>query len=262
MRNKWIKCLLVASALIISQISSAAPIRTFEFTIDGFENGGSITGRFTGEDKDGDGYLSSFIFSQDVDMDGSGFENGFADNEVISASATFNGKFPDPVTGELVDTTFDSSNDLTNIDDLFFGLFPQDLFFVLNYKIGSGSLGDDKYEGILIGQADGFGPIGLGTFLPAPLGILFDSINGLPGGSSLTSALINDSSMGKPCDNSTCGVVHTVVPTIDGSVAVGASALTNSFAIVREVNVPASGLLMLSSMLGLFFIRRRWKSQS
>lgn len=254
MYKKWKISLLYCAVMLTTQTSLAAPLKTYEFTIDGFTNGGSVTGSFSGRDLDGDGYLSSFIFSQDIDMDGTGFENGFAANEVTSASATFNGLFDDdnnPNTPAVM-TTFDIMNDLTSIDDLFFDMFPLDLFFVLNYQIGSGAIGDGEFEGLLFGQADGPAPLGLGRFLPAPLGILFDSPNDLLGGSTLTSALINNGSNGNPCDNSTCGAIHTVLPDI----TVGGAELTNSLAIVREVSSPHSGLLVLGSLLGFTLVRR------
>ncbi len=254
MYNKWKNSLLFLAVLLTSQLSSAAQLKTFEFTIDGFTNGGSVTGSFSGRDLDGDGYLSSFIFSQDIDMDGTGFENGFAANEVISASATFNGLFDDdnnPDTPPVM-TTFNLMNDLTSIDDLFFDMFPLDLFFVLNYQLGSGVLGDDAFEGLVFGQADGEAPLGLGKFLPAPLGILFDSPNDLPGGSTLTSALINNGSDGNPCENSTCGAIHTVLPDI----SVGGAELTNSLAIVREVSSPHADLLLICSMICIVVARK------
>lgn len=255
MSKFWIVSAALAWALSASQPGLAA-LQTFYFSIDGFENGGSVFGSFSGEDRDGDGYLSSFIFSQDIDMDGTGFENGFADNEVYAASARFTGLFDDDNNAATapVDVDFELSNDLTSIDDLFFGLFPTDLFFVLNYKLDGGPLGDDPFEGMLIGQADSPAILGLGRFLPfpdAPGQPVFDSINDLPGGSTLTSQLINNNSLGAPCQQgATCGVVHTVLPNI----TVGGKELTNSLA---TVDAPATPLLLLGGLVAL--IRRRAK---
>ena len=239
---------LLSILLFFVSQSYAAPI-SYQFSVGGFANGGTIEGTFTGEDLDGDGYLSSFIFSQAVDFEDNQFDSG--DNEVTFASLEFNG---------LLDgvTNYTDFHDLTDTSDELFPGFPLDLFFVLNFKLdGDNLLGNDAFEGILMGRP-GSAPFvfGLGQFLPVPEGQDFtDAINELPGGASVTSGLILNNSNGVPCTNgSACGVLHSVVLD-NGAPTFGVFDLTSDIIEVSQVPTPAS-LSLFSIMLAAFFAMR------
>lgn len=233
MINAYKKIMLVAILCCMSQLVKAEPV-TFNYAVGGFSNGGTVHGSFTGEDLNGDGYISSFVGSSfDEDFEGSMFQRGL--NEVTHANMNFNGYFEASVEtgGEQVPITqVSTSNDLT--DNMPGDIL--DIFFVLNYKVGSAVLGDDQYEGMLFGTFDQPFVFGLGQFLPIPDGFgIFDSINDLPGGSSLTSALINNSSQGSPCQaGSTCGVIHSVHFDENWNVVVGGQDFTSEYAMVSS----------------------------
>lgn len=255
MKHALSKLLFLCGLLYISAAVQAGPV-TFDFSVGGFSDGGSVTGSFTGEDLNGDGYISSFLFKQDVDFADSGFDTMM--NEVYYASATFNGSFTstDGTTSEEI-TTFDISNDMTDTTDEYIPGFPQDLFFLLNYKVGSGFLGDDTFEGMLFGEADQSFIFGLGQFLPAPAGIVFDAPNALPGGATLTSQLILEGSDGSPCMGMACGAVHTVLLDEFFMPYVGGSDLTNSLAEVSQVSAPQFGFLVAGLVIFMCLKRSR-----
>lgn len=252
MKRTIIKALLLNTLLLITGQSYAAPI-TYNFSVDGFSNGSKIEGSFTGEDLNGDGYLSSFIFSQPIDFVNTPFDSGL--NEVTFASFEFNGLF-DGV------TNFSDFHDLTDTTDILFPGFPLDLFFVLNFQLNSDHLlGNDLFEGILMGRP-GFAPyvFGLGQFLPVPAGQDFtDATNELPGGASVTSGLILNNSNGMPCTNgSACGVLHSVVLDTNNEPTFGVFDLTSG--VIEVERVPAPGSLPLFAGLFAAFLIMRLKN--
>lgn len=257
MRTPW--KFILTTLFILNIGTSQASLTTFEFTVDGFANGGSIIGTFTGEDLDGDGYLSSFLFTQDQFVEDAGFS--FGDNEVTSVSLTYNGPI-DPGNGNEPVTTFTIGNELTDIsDELFPGSgFPLDLFFSFNYELnGSGVLGDSLLEGMIIGQADQDFVFGLGQFLPIPPGQDIDALEGNdPRGYILTSRLIaagfdTDFSGTNCTDGYACGVVHNVFLGDDFVPFVGGYELTSGLAQVSQVSAPAAmplfSMLMFASLM-------------
>lgn len=258
MNNLFTKALILAFSLTMAT-SASAKLTKFDFTMGGFSNGGSVTGSFKGEDLNNDGFISSFLFKQDIDFLNNDFEVGM--NEVTSAELTFNGFFdagrmgadPDPV------TTFSTANDLTDLTDEFFPGFPLDLFFLLNYDLNGGNiLGDGSTEGFLMGTADQPFVFGTGRFLPAPAGIVFDSNMGLAGGSTLTSKLIQDAANGTPCINGlACGVVHSVIDDPVTFVGVGGFDMTSGLLEVVEVSAPGGMPLFGAALAALFVIRLR-----
>ncbi|GGW88061.1 hypothetical protein [Alteromonas halophila] len=257
-KNKLLIVSVVAGALGLASPAQAG-LMTFKFSIGGFSNGGSVTGSFTGEDLNGDGYLSSFPFKQDVDFLNNSFSAG--QNEITKASATFNGMFDGGASYGTV-TNFTISHDLTDLTDFAFGVpsFLIDMFFTLNYNLNSpGTIGDDPFEGILLAPFDGSGVFGAGNFLPTTdLNFIFDSINDLPGGSTLTSSLINNNSNGAPCVNgATCGTVHTVAPDANGVPFVAGYDLTNALVQVTRVPTPGSLSLFGIGIIALLTIRRK-----
>lgn len=235
--------------LLVASHSFAAPI-TYNFSVGGFANDGTITGSFTGEDLNGDGYLSSFIFSQAIDFNGTSFQPGLSENEVTFASLEFNGEFDTGGTSSPI-TYYTDFHDLTDTSDVLFPGFPLDLFFVLNFELNSDYLlGNNPLEGILIGRPS-FAPLvfGLGQFLPIPQGQDFtDAINELPGGASVTSGLILNNSNGMPCiGGAACGVLHSVVLDSNGAPTFGAFDLTSGIIDVQKV--PAPSMLTLFAAL-------------
>lgn len=248
--------LVLLGGLMFTFTASQAGVMTFNLSVGGFSDGGTVTGTFTGEDLNNDGYISSFLFKQSGDFVGTGFDETM--NEVYTASASFTGSFmTDDGTNVEQVTHFDISNDLTDISDMFLPGFPMDLFFLLNYKLDGGLLGDDEYEGMLFGEADQPFIFGLGPFLPAPAGIVFNAPGMLPGGATLTSQLILEGSNGNPCMGLTCGAVHNVFADQNFMPAVGGSDLTNALAVVTQVPVPPLGFLVAGMMILLCLKRSR-----
>lgn len=187
MLKKWKAATALLSATILcSAPALAAPI-SFTFSIDEFRdvcadpNDGvctsdqdnpavnRITGSFTGEDTNGDGYLSSFLFAPQSELANSGFTAGY--NEISAASFTLSGLFIEHVPGYEDDpiTSYTVTHDLTDITDEMFG-FPVDFFFLLNYDLTSGGvLGDGEYEGIFMGMTTI--NFALGQFLPSSIAV-------------------------------------------------------------------------------------------
>ncbi|WP_395342603.1 hypothetical protein PN836_001370 [Ningiella sp. W23] len=264
------KNIVLAFSLIVAAAVHSAPV-TYNFTLGGFSNGGEVVGSFTGEDLNGDGYLSSFIFSDpnNLDFAGSNFEAGL--NEVSSASISFSGSFDGQEFGGDGGQVTEISlfHDLTDIRDTFFGFAPIDLFFILNYNIAEGGvLGDEFFEGILLAPFDGFGVFGLGSFLPAPPDNflffdeipagddVFEIIDGLPNGSTLTSGILNNQSGGTPClTGAACGVLHTVFLDENGIPNLGGFDITNQLLEVSRVSTP-SVTYVFSAMIALLIATR------
>lgn len=268
------KSVVLASSLIFAATVQSAPV-TYNFSLGGFSNGGEVVGSFTGEDLNGDGYLSSFIFSNQNNDDfiGSNFSSGL--NEVSSASLSFTGSFDGQEFGGANGQVTEISlfHDLTDITDLVFGFLPNDLFFVLNYNIADGGvLGDEFFEGILMAPFDGIGVFGLGSFLPAPPDNfvwfdeipagddVFEIINGLPNGSTLTSGILSNQSGGAPCvSGAACGVMHTVFLDDMGIPNLGGFDITNQLLEVSRVPTP-SAIYIFSAVFGLLIATRIKKS--
>ncbi len=271
---KTCKSAVIASSLLFATTAFSGPV-TYQFTLSGFSDGGEVVGSFTGEDLNNDGYLSSFIFSNqnNDDFAGTNFEAGL--NEVTSASLIFNGSFNGQEFGGDAGqiTSVSLSHDLTDTNDEFFG-FPIDLFFVLNYNLHGGSLlGDEAYEGLLIAPFDGMAVFGMGSFLPAPPDNVvyfdeipagdetFEIINGLPNGSTLTSGILSNQSNGAPCvAGAACGVMHTVFLDDNFIPNIGGFDITNQFADISRVSAPSS-ILVFSSIIALALVMRLRKRQ-
>lgn len=249
MKHTLKSVLLLGTLLLFAGQSYAVPI-TYNFSVGGFSDGGTIEGSFTGEDLNGDGYLSSFIFSQPIDFIDNQFESGL--NEVTSASLEFNGLLNGV-------TSYSDSHDLTDTSDELFPGFPLDLFFVLNFQLNSDNLlGNGLYEGILMGRP-AFSPFvfGSGQFLPVPSGQDFtDAINELPGGASVTSGLILNNSNGMPCmSGSTCSVLHSVALNGNGEPTFGVFDLSADIIEVQRVPEPSTGILFGALLAAMFTIR-------
>lgn len=253
--KKALSKLTLLCGLLFTLSASQASVMTFNFSVGGFSDGGTVTGTFTGEDLNNDGYISSFLFKQSDDFVGTGFDETLS--EVYTASASFSGIFTADDGSQQPVTDLTISNDLTDTTDMFIPGFPMDLFFLLNYKLDGGLLGDDEYEGMLFGQADAPYVFGLGQFLPAPAGIVFDAPGMLPGGATLTSQMILNGSNGSPCQGLTCGAVHTVLTDQNFMPYVGGRSLTNSLAVVEEVPAPPLGFLIAGMMVLVCLKRSR-----
>lgn len=75
-----IRAALCASALGLA-VPAAAQVRYFEFTIDGFTDGATITGTFAGEDLNDDGALVSLNGSGEITQ----FSAHFSGNSIVGA---------------------------------------------------------------------------------------------------------------------------------------------------------------------------------
>lgn len=259
MKHTWIKTVVATIALSSAGFvttSASAGLLEYSFAVNGFAGGGTLSGSFIGEDTNNDGYISSFPFSYANEFDNTvpnTIQSGL--NEVSFASATFTAGANSSL------SSFNVKNDLTDLSDILSPEFPLllDAFFILNYKIGSGFIGDDSFEGMLLGEANQPYVFGLGQFLPAPDTIFagtFGNVEGDPdpliNGNTLTSELIRNAWLidgPGPCTGmSTCGVVHDVL----FPPAVGSADFTNSFAVVIEgvpVSAPGTSIFIAASLL-------------
>lgn len=256
MIKKWtLASAILAANLICVAPAMAAPV-TFNFTTENFTDVCSdpdfdtdptdaictsgednsavntITGTFVGEDLNGDGYLSSFIFAQPSEMEGTGFTAGY--NEITSASFTVSGPFIEGVPGFLEDPIISHTvtHDLTDITDEMFGL-PVDFFFLLNYDLTSGGfLGDGEFEGMFMGTTTIF--YALGQFLPSPIPV-----------NTLTENLILNGNPAPCVDGNACGVLHSLAPDL----SIPSVQRTSNLAVVSQVSAPS----MLWLFAGCFF---------
>lgn len=237
-----------AALLALAGASTAtAADMTFDFRVSGFSGGGEVVGKFKGSDLNGDGYLSSFLFADPAAVTAAGLTPGI--NEVSFVEATFSGGVWDG--GDQIGsvTDFTVSNDLTVLEQ---GPgFPNDLFFTFNYKIGSGLIGDDPFEGMLVGEAVQSFVFGVGPFLPSP-----EALGGFP---SLTLVDLTNAASGTPCvDSMACVIMQTIVLDPDtGAPVTGGAAFSSQFVSVSQVPVPGAALLMAPMIAGAFGLKRR-----
>lgn len=260
MINNGIKLLLLINLLVLSQITQADPIK-FEFSVGSFSNEdgsfGEITGVFIGEDLNNDGYISSYNAA-------AGYQGNFDSNpfigrnEVTFASYQFSGDFT-AVLGvignpEVNTTSHEDSHSIApglpneSVDD----------FFALNYKIGSGLLGDDINEGLFMGSSNSGFSFAQGSFLPLPGEFFYELflIDDLPfdaDGASLTAQLLYQKDVAPPCNGiSACGVMHSVLFDFVNGVSSGGEIFTSEFVSVSRVSTPAiSALFALALVLVL-----------
>lgn len=266
-RQKMFKKWKLATALLSANIICAAPVMaapmTFNFTIDNFTDAcpeidldlgpnigictsdednsavNTITGTFTGEDKNNDGYISSFIFARPDEMQGSGFEAGEAFNEVTSASFTLSGPFTEGVPGFLDDpvTSYTVSHDLTDVTDTSDSGFLLDFFFLLNFDLTAGGvLGDGEFESMFMGVGDQTIYYALGQFLPSQVP-----------GFTITEGLLNNNNPAPCLDGNSCAVLHSLSPTL----SVPSVQRTSSLAMVSQVSAPATLWLFAGCFVGL-----------